>query len=145
MTEPEFTPKEVREDLFVAAKIVVPTFQTSDGEPNLNARQKIDLIEDHIILAARWRAKVEEAMLYMQAGLKSLEDQWDEVEGWENFRGNKETSQKSIVEAKRKVRPDLYDGIREAKWLIDKCLRQIRRLERDEEFACSRVYTFIMG
>ena len=84
-------------------------------------------------------------MLYIQAALKELEDQWDEVQGWENFRGDRETSQKSIMEAKRKVRPDLYDGIREAKWLVDKCQRQVRRLERDEEFACSRVFTFITG
>lgn len=140
-----FAPKEVRELLFTAAKIVPPSFRVSEGELKLDARQKIDLVEDHILLIARWRAKVEEAMLYLQAALKELEDEWDGVEGWQNFRGDRETSQKSITEAKRKVRPDLYDSIREAKWLIDKCLRQIRRLERDEEFSCSRVYTFVTG
>ncbi|MDP3985066.1 MAG: hypothetical protein Q8Q52_08725 [Acidimicrobiia bacterium] len=145
MSESKFSPDEVRRLLFTAAKIMVPSLRAPRGEGSLNARRKIDILEDHLILISRWRAQLEEAMLYMQAATKTLEDKWDQIEGWETMRADGEKSQKSIVEAKRKVRPELYDGIREAKWLADKLGRQIRRLERDEEYTVSRAYTLITG
>lgn len=138
-----FAPAECRALLLQAAKIRVPSLRAPAGGPSLNARQKIDRLEDHLIAISRWRAVLEEAMLYTQMATKSLEDEWDQIEGWETLR-NGDTN-KSIVEAKRKLRPELYDGIREGKWLADKLHRQIRRLERDEENTVSRAYTMLTG
>lgn len=140
--EKKFLPAECRALLLQSAKIRVPTLRTDDGT-RLNARQKIDKLEDHLILISRWRALLEEAMLYTQMAVKALEDQWDVIQGWETLRVG--DTQKSIIEAKRKLKPELYDGIREGKWLADKLARQIRRLERDEENTVSRAYTMVTG
>ncbi len=135
------TPKEVRELLYRAAKIRVPRFKGREQEPN--ARQKIDEMEDHLFVIARWRCSLEEARLWMHDAVKSLQDEWDEIEGWEAAAGGK--TKQAMVDAKRAIRPDLYDGIREGKFLIERLGEQVRRLERDEEQTVSRAYTLLSG
>lgn len=137
------SPDEIRKLLHSAAKVMVPTFRREEGAPIPNARQKIDVLEDHIFVVARWRCLLEEARLYMHEGRRILEDEWDEIEGWETVATGK--TKEAQVQAKRTIKPELYDGIRTAKFLIERLGEQIKRLERDEEYAVSRAYTMITG
>lgn len=133
------SPKEVRELLYRASKVMVPTFRGRE----MSGRQKIEELEDHLFIIARWRAQLEEARLWMQDARRELEDQWDEIEGWQAVADGK--SKQAMIDAKRTIKPDIYDGIRMAKFLIERLSEQIRRLERDEEYAVSRGYTLISG
>jgi hypothetical protein len=135
-------PDEVRQLLYTVAKVKAPSFKGRDPKPN--AGQKIEELEDHLFEIARWRCELEEARLYMHDARRELEDQWDEIEGWQAVAGKVKTKQ-DVVAAKKTIRPDLYDGIRMAKFLIERLSEQIRRLERDEEYAVSRGYTLISG
>jgi hypothetical protein len=151
---PDFTPAECREILFRVAKLRLPDTRKRaepvpdeevGGMPASPGQMKVHALEGYMTDCAIARGEAEEAALYMQAAVKSLEDQWDAIEGWETLLPpQKERTEKSKVEAKRTLKPELYDGIREGKWLADKLKTQVRRLERDEE-TCSRVYTMTTG
>lgn len=135
------TPKEVRELLYRAAKIMVPRFVGREETPT--ARQKIDEMEDHLFLIARWRCSLEEARLWMHDATRKLEDEWEDIEGWQTVAEGK--TKQDVVNAKKTLKPELYDGIREGKFLIERLSEQVRRLERDEEQTISRAYTLISG
>lgn len=135
------TPDEIRQLLFRVAKVMVPRFKGRDETPT--ARQKIEELEDYLLVAARWRASLEEARLYMQEARLRLEDEWEAIEGWQTVANGK--TKQDMIDAKRTIRPDLYEGIRDAKFLIERLSEQIKRLERDEEFAVSRSYTMLTG
>lgn len=144
---------EWRSNLRVAASLRIPPIHDDLVPPDerfdppkparLNPATRVESYEDFIVKAATYRGELEENLLSLQEGIKSLEDRWDEVEGWETLAGDR-PAQKDIVAAKRKLKPELYDGIREGKWLADKIRVQIRRLEQDEG-AASRLYTMLTG
>lgn len=150
----EFTPEECRKIVHRVARLRLPDLrrevEPEEVEPLFGegavpppiAAQKVIRLEGFMVESAISRGDAEEAALYMQEAVKALEDQWDQIEGWETLK--KGDSQKAAVEAKRQLRPELYDGIREGKWLADKLKTQARRLERDEETA-SRIYTMATG
>jgi hypothetical protein len=50
--------------------------------------------------------------------------------------------QEEIRRAKREIRPDLHDAIREARFLIAQLSAQIRRFEHDDA-AASRLYSIV--
>lgn len=135
-------PKEAKALLFEVAKLRVPSLR-EDGRW-IAPRDQVERLEGHMLDASLARGQAEEAALYMQAAVKDLEDDWDAIEGWQTAMGSGDKTQKAVTAAKRTLRPDLYDGIREGKWLADKLRVQIKRLERDEE-ACSRVYSMLSG
>lgn len=120
---------------------MVPSFRGQD--PPMIASKKIEMLEDHLFVIARWRCQLEEARLWMQDARRELEDQWDAIEGWQTLASGK--TKQDGIDAKRTIRPDLYDGIRMAKFLIERLSEQIRRMERDEEYTVSRGYTLISG
>jgi hypothetical protein len=76
------TPKEVRELLYRAAKVMCPRFVGREETPT--ARQKIEEMEDHLFLIARWRCSLEEARLWMHDATRKLEDEWEDIEGWQS-------------------------------------------------------------
>lgn len=145
---------EMRSNLQVAARLRVPPI-TDDLIPpderadptkpeRLDPQTRVESYEDFITKCAIYRGELEENLLDLQSSIKDLEDQWDEIEGWETLADPADKSQKGVVAAKRKLRPDLYSGIREGKWLADKIRTQIKRLEQDEG-AASRLYTMLTG
>lgn len=137
------TPEEARQTLYCAAQLRFPSGRNEEGD-KLAPRERIESLEDHYVECAMSRQALEEAALWMQDGVKVLEDKWDNIEGWQTALGSGEKTQKAIVAAKRTIDPETYDGIREGKWLVDKLHRQAKRLERDEE-AVSRLYTMQTG
>lgn len=160
MSESEFTPEKCRQILYRVARLRIPNVRQElppeefeevygglgAGASPVGPAGKIIRLEGFMVDSAIARGDAEEAALYMQAAVKALEDEWDAIEGWETLLPPKasERTEKAVVRAKRQLKPDLYDGIREGKWLADKLKTQARRLERDEE-TCSRVYTMATG
>jgi hypothetical protein len=140
----EMTPDKVQTLLYTASNLVVPSFRPKEGEEPIRPREKAARLEDHMILCARWLMQLERARLFMYDATRVLEDQWEAIEGYEMTMG-KEKTQKAVVEAKRKLRPDLYGSIRTGKALIARLSDQIRRIERDQEVVVSRVFTMISG
>lgn len=137
------TVAEARANLFrIAQDVRVPELK-AEGRWK-SASEQIELLQDHMVSCSLARAVLEEGWLFVTEGVKSLEDRWDGIEGWQMAVTQNKPAQKAIVEAKRKLEPDVYRGIRDGKWLADKLRVQIKRLERDEE-ACSRIYSMLSG
>jgi hypothetical protein len=139
--------EEIKELLHRHAKLRMPQFQYGvHGEATPTApAAKIEKLEEYLGDVAIARGDLEEARLFIDHARHALEDTWGRVEGWQQHVAKPNTATgPQIAEAKRKIDPDTYEGIREAKWLSQKLGDQIRRLEKDEEVA-SRRYTLIVG
>lgn len=133
--------KEIERTLYSAAKLRMPKF---DKDDRWTSRAKIEALEEYLLSTARWRSFLEEARLHAEHGVRQLRREWDHLQGWEAFRRNGERTQASIEDAKREMKPDLYDSIKSGEWLVKRLSEQIRRLEHDDDVA-SRVYTLITG
>src|SRR4051794_20435045 len=104
---------EIREVLTRSAEVQMPRFT-----PNMGSREKVELLEDYLNLTAVARAELERARLWAQMGLKELGDQWDDIKGWGmHLQSNGRQTKEDVVAAKREVRPDIHDGLKEARWL----------------------------
>lgn len=136
-------PDEIRQLLFDTAKLRMP--KREEGQ---STRDFLSKLEDYLIQTAVARGELEEARLYMNEALHRLEQEWRDIEGWQSVMGGntKNATQNDIMEAKRKVKPDLYDGIRDGKFLRERLTEQIKRLGKlgDDEVV-SRAYTLMAG
>ena len=139
---------EIRQLLHSHASLRVPKFRrhAHGEEPPHSPGEMLTALEEYMADVAIARGDLEEALLYADHARHELEDQWNAIEGWHvhiTGQASKATGPQ-VTEAKRKMSPDLYDSIREAKWLIERLRAQIRRLEKDEENT-SRRYTILTG
>lgn len=128
----------------------MPKFKIDPNDPMGSTRpgEKIEQLESYLLEVAFARGRAEEARLYAYAAVRQLREEWDHLEGWEGDFGSPEKAAKAtqpqIKEAKRQVRPDLYDSIEKGQYLVKRLTEQIKRLEKDEDVA-SRAYTLISG
>lgn len=105
-------------------------------------REKIGNLEDHVVITAHYQGLLSSERLDCHVELHALQGEWAHLAGWEPLRKGKTDS--SIEEAKRELRPDLWDRISDCKWKIARLSEEIQRL--DGEFTkASRVYTFLSG
>jgi hypothetical protein len=136
------TVEEIRQALHAALPLRVPIFN-----PQTNAREKVEALEDYLAQCAYKRADCEAALYWAWEAEKVLRDEWDGIQGWENFLPSKARSRPTeahVTRAKARVKPETYAGLREVKTLIEGLDRQCKRLTRDEE-TCSRRYTLLVG
>jgi hypothetical protein len=135
------TADDCKKDVFEAAKLLLPRFDEKPG-----VMEKVSKLEDHALLSARWRGRLEEGRLYMEEVLHRFIVQWEKLEGWEVHlrRRSKEMTKDDIIQAKRNTNPVLWENISDTKHLVAMLSAAIRRLEKDEERG-SRVYTFLTG
>ena|ERR1035437_5615929 len=105
-------------------------------------RTKIDALESYLLLTAWTQGELAEERFRVLAELTTLEHEWSHMDGWQ---GSQRTRTELAVEdAKRKLRPELYDLLTERKWIVKRLSEEIDRLEGDAT-KVSRVYTFITG
>lgn len=131
---------QIRRVLYAAARLRMPR-----REPDATLGLNIEQVEDYLIATAIHRAELEEARLYAKDALDLLADQWDEVEGWEiHLEQGKRATVAAVDRAKGLTAPELREGMREARRLIDRLTDQIKRLELDDK-AASRRYTMMTG
>lgn len=120
------------------AKLRAPLFEKTEA-----ASASIEKLENYMGDIAVARGDLEEARLTVDHARHTLEDKWNAIGGWQQQVGSKATGPQ-IIEAKKTIDPETYEGLREAKFLIAKLSDQIRRLEKDEENT-SRRYTMLTG
>lgn len=133
---------ECNAKLKAALPIRMPRF-----DPNLGAREKIEGLENHILLVAFHRGECEEALYWVIEAKKVLKDAWDGVEGWEAFLPRTERqkpTKEAVAAAKRQVDEGTYLALRDVQTMIDALAAQIKRF-REEFESASRVYTLITG
>lgn len=121
----------------VASKLRVPVFQRETAP-----REKIDQLEEYMLLSAYFAGELHRERLEHHQRVADLQLEWDHLAGWEPFRRSK--TETAVEDAKRQLRPDLYDAIADARWAIARLSEEIDRLERDAT-KVSRTYTFITG
>lgn len=136
--------EEIHSALTRAAAVRMPRFT-----PDMGAREKVELLEDYLNLTAVTRAELEEARLWAHMALRELGERWDAIQGWglhlpsSNGRHTKD----DVIAAKREIAPELHDGLKEAKWLVERISEQIERLgaRMGDDQVASRIYTLIAG
>jgi hypothetical protein len=133
--------QEIRQKYDAARVIRVPRF-----DPNLHPREKIDAMERYLNDTAFHRGELEDALWWLWEAEKYLLDLWANVEGYEPFlpSTSKERTEKAIMEAKRRVDPELHANIAMCGRLKEGIGRQIRRLELDDRNV-SRTYSLATG
>lgn len=137
------TTQEIRQTLFDASKLRMPTFNDHD-----TAGERIEALEEYLLKMAVTRGDLEEARLHCQQALLNLQRKWENLSGWEvHIQGHpSKVSGPMIREAKRLSDTALAEAIDDAKWLNARLAEQISRLSKlgDDQVA-SRVYTLMVG
>jgi hypothetical protein len=132
--------EEIRDTLVSALKLRVPAI-----DPDERPAQRIDKMESYANLTAIKRGELEEALFWLSEARKPLQREWDEIDGWQaTIPKHSDRTQERVRQAKRTIKPDLYDALAECHELQSHLHRQIRRLERDADWM-SREYTFLSG
>jgi hypothetical protein len=138
------TAEEIEAALTSAAAVRMPLFT-----PDMGPRQKVELLEDYLNLTAVTRAELEEARLWAHMALRELGEEWDRIQGWGMHlsSGNGRHTKDDVIAAKREIRPELHDALKEAKWLVERISEQIERLgaRMGDDQVASRIYTLIAG
>lgn len=139
---------ECRDVLRAVSEVKMPNLRSRPEELETGVQfgtWKIEQLESYLLLTAEARQEAQFAKLVVQEALDVLQGEWDEIEGWEvELPTGGRRTQGDVVEAKRRVRPDLYSSIQSGKRLVERLGEQVKRLERDDA-ATSRVYTIITG
>lgn len=130
---------EIHGALHRALPLRVPHWSEQPG-----GAAKVAALEDYMLLAANHRGELEEALYWAHAAGRRVKDEWDRIEGYEVALGRGDRTEARVNEAKRTIRPELWDALQEAKRLVEDLGRQIRRLEIDDR-TVSRAYTLITG
>lgn len=105
-------------------------------------RERLNLLEDYMLETAWHRGELMEGRMEVYEALQTLKEEWDHLDGWQALKRTK--TETAVEDAKRQLRPDLYNGIKKAEWLIARLGEQMERLDR-EATICSRAYTFATG
>lgn len=127
------------ESLTLAAKLRFPVWPK---EPAVGTSQKVNDLEDHISLTAYYQGELEEHRLDAYTELAVLDQRWEEIEGWQQFRRSK--TETAVEDAKRQANPGLWRELRLCRWRVKRLGEQIDRLER-EFVKASRLYTVLTG
>lgn len=131
---------DIRTTLENTLKMRVPAIS-----PNENPRQRIDAMETYANEVATARAECLEALYWLAEAKKPLQAVWDQLTGWEAFvPARSSRTQEDVRQAKRRIKPDVYDGLLECAHLQKHLSDQVDRLNRDADWM-SREYTFISG
>jgi len=128
---------ELPECLKVATGLRVPVF-ARETPP----RAKIEALESYLLLGAFTQGELAEERLSLMVDLVPIEDEWSHLAGWEDLKQTR--TEKGVMDAKRRLRPDLFDQLTSLRWMIARLQEEIDRLER-ESTKISRAYTFMTG
>jgi hypothetical protein len=137
---------DARKVLAEAAKLRIPR-RSDEAIKEGGTRVLVEKLEEYLLETAYWRGELEEARLHMYDARQLLVQQWSELQGYEAALPSgaaRNPTRDQVIAAKRQMRPDLYSGMEEAKYLIDRLSDQIRRL-KDDDAATSRAYTLATG
>jgi hypothetical protein len=103
---------------------------------------KVESLESWMLLSAWTQGELAEERLDWLSSLVPLQDEWDHLTGWEHLRRTR--TEIAVEQAKRMLRPDLYDQIQDHRWMIKRLDEEVDRMER-ESTKTSRAYTMVVG
>jgi hypothetical protein len=126
-----------REALDAAKGLRMPRLTRKQG-----TRERLDSLEDYMLETAWHRAELMEGRMAVYEDLHTLKEEWDHLDGWQALKRTK--TETAVEDAKRQLRPDIYNAIQKAEWLIARLTEQMERLDR-EATICSRAFTFATG
>jgi hypothetical protein len=125
------TIEQIRATIEKSLPLRIPMF-----DPDTHPRVKMSALEDYILRTAHMRGELEEALHWAIEIGKQLRLDWD------NHYGH----QAQVIDAKRRTGAGpVWDGMQEAKALVESLERQIRRLGGSDYDAASRAYTLMSG
>lgn len=130
MSEP---PAALPELLDRSRRTRIPTF-----EPDATIEARLATLEGHMLHVTALQGELASSRLESHASLRVLREQWAHLAGWESFKRSK--TEAAVEDAKRQVNPRLYDGIQDAKWLIERFDEEFDRLGKEAD-RCSRLLT----
>lgn len=107
-------------------------------------RQKIDALEEYLLLSAFTQGELSEERFDWKARLVPLEAEWEHIPDHEWQAHRRTRTETAVKHAKRIARPKLYDEIQDVEWMVKRLTEEMDRMERDAT-KVSRVYTFITG
>jgi hypothetical protein len=134
------TIEEIRATIEKSLPLRIPLF-----DPDTHPRVKMTALEDYILRTAHMRGELEEALHWAIEIGKQLRLDWDNHYGHQALLTSKAT-QAQVIDAKRRTGAGpVWDGMQEAKALVESLERQIRRLGGSDYDAASRAYTLMSG
>lgn len=129
--------KDISSALQLASALRVPVFQRGTA-----VREKIDALEEYMLLSSYQAGELHEERLTRYREVAEVESEWAEMTGYEMLqRGKTDTARE---EAKKQLRPELWDILREQRWHVARLTEEIDRLDRDAN-RVSRAYTIMTG
>lgn len=131
---------ELSENFTRASQLRVPLWDRAGEKSTMVLSEEL---AEYMLLSAWYAGALHEERLTLYQAHRKMQSEWDHLEGWETFQRGKTDS--SREDAKRIIRPDLYDEIQQSKWMIARLSEEIDRLNRDAEKAVSRTYTILTG
>lgn len=129
----EFPPGNAREKLWVAAQLRAPLRVGSRDERH-------DAYEEFLLQTAFHQAELAQELLAAHDAKVILDDEWEDMTGWERHRAGKTDA--SVDRAKAQANPKLAKARVKAAWLIARLTEQIDRLEGDAS-KVSRAYAIM--
>lgn len=127
---------DLPECLKIAIGLRIPLFKEE------SPKGKIDALESYLLLTAWYQGELAEERLNRLCELRPLEEEWNHLAGWESLKQTR--TEKGVMDAKRRLRPDLYDEMTGLQWMVKRLDEEADRLERDAT-KTSRVYSMITG
>lgn len=121
-------------------KAVALRFPIFDREDPPTPRERLEAIEDHVMACGFYHGELVEERLRLREKMRPRQHEWDHLQGWEGQRVGK--TDQAVTEAKRTLRPDLYDGLKSDANRMKDLTEQIDRLDREHDKA-SRLYTIM--
>lgn len=125
-----------------AVALRFPIWPVDRGKDDVPTSTKISDLENYTALTAFYQGELMELRMSARNELAGLRAEWDDLQGWQQFRRNK--TEAGVDAAKRQLRPELDAEIRALTATGRELSEQIERLEREATKA-SRVYTFLTG
>lgn len=111
----------------------IPTF---DADTSIEDR--LSTLEGHMLAATALQGEIASERLESQDSLRTLQGRWAHLDGWQALRRSK--TEAAVDDAKRQLDPKLYDGIANARWLIERYGEEFDRLGKEAD-RCSRLLT----
>lgn len=91
-----------------------------------------------MLQATALQGEIASLRLETHESLRTCQHEWAHLDGWQPFKRSK--TEAAVEDAKRQLKPTLYDAIENAKWLIRRLDEEFDRLGTDAD-RCSRLLT----
>lgn len=122
----------------------MPVFHREPHPDAPSPTERIRQMEEYVSLTGYWEGELCEERVKWLADKEPLRREWNEIpeDEWQHLRRTR--TETAVDQAKRIVRPALYDKIQDCDWMIKRLSEEIQRMGREYDRA-SRTYTMITG